>query len=244
MSHKNLLASLAIIVVAGIVSACIDDSGASSGGVTRAEYEDLLARVEALEAERPGDRVVAGGAVGASSLAKAAGDGTVLGTAVGFLPSNVPAYQSRLFTLKSAQGYLYSVPNEPNANGVVGIGGLGVDGAIAPLYYENNDCTGAPYASGADVSEYGAQQGVVFRLHAGTFNEVIDSPSQYFYIVAGTDRRDGMIYASRRVNVGSCELASGTLPTSFLVQPNDSAATGVESAPIATPVTLAAPSGP
>lgn len=243
MSLKNVLASLVIVVVAGIVSACIDDSGAASGDVSRAEYEDLLARVEALEANQPGDRVVAGGVVGGSSLAKAAGDGTDLGTAVGFLPSNVPAYQSRLFTLKSAQGYLFSVPNEPNANGVVGIGGLGADGAIAPLYYENSDCTGAPYASGTDVSEYGAEQGVVFRLHAGEFNGTIDNPTQYFYIVAGTDRRDGMVYGSRRTNIGSCEVASGTLPTSFLVQQNDAAVTGVESAPIATPVTLAVPAG-
>lgn len=250
MSFKNTMLAVFLIFSAVLAQACLHDgdegSAGAQSGVTRAEFDALAAQVAALMANQPGDKVVSGSvsAVSASSFQKAAAaGGKPLGTAVGFLPGNVPAFQSRQFVLKSSTGYLYAVPNESNINGGVGIGVLAdSNGDSEDLYFAAADCSGQPYASKRSISEYGAQQGFVFRLHAGEFNATIDNPAQYFYIAAGTTRVDSFAYQSRTSNIDKCTIESGTLIIgAFPALPNDAAVTAVDSAPVPTPVTLETP---
>lgn len=251
MSLKNAVFALIVIITAVFAQACLDGGGdgaveAQQQTVSRAEFDALLARVAALEANQPGDQVVAGGAAAAAaaagSFAKAAAvSGKPLGTMVGHLPADVAVSRSRFFSLKSSNGYLYAVPNGPNADGRVGLASYAGDSNTGGryVYFGTPDCSSFPIVPGTDVSDYGASQGLVFMIGAGEFNEVIDNPAQYFYIPAGSERAENSSYGSRMARVGFCEEATGILPVGYVALPNDSAVTGVDSAPVATPVTLA-----
>ena len=240
------LFSVLLIFAAAFVASCLNDDGggadAQASGVSRAEFDALVALVAALQANRPGDKVFAAAeSVGAFKAASAVG--RPLGTMVGHLPANVALSRSEFFSLKSAAGYLYAVPNSPNANGAVGIATYAGDSTTGSryVYFGTDDCSSFPIVPGTEVSDYGASQGLVFRIGAGEFNEIIDNPAQYFYIPAGTLRDTNVSYASRMARVGYCEAASGILPASYVALPNDPIVTGVDSAPIAAPVTLADP---
>lgn len=243
---KQTLFSLVVILVAGVIAACIDDSNAqSSAGVTRAEYDALVAtvatlqaKVTALEANQPGDKVFAG----AGSVAKATtAEGQPIGTMLGYVPGDGPVFQSSLFSMKSSTGYLYAVPNGSSADGQVLIGGYGASGAIRPIYFESADCSGPGYVPGDGVSGYGAVQGTVFRI-GHPFGDKANT-AQYYAVVAGTEPRNGgLAYGSLLETVGQCTVESGALTAaSYQVAPNDPAVTGVDNAPIAAPVKLEAP---
>lgn len=247
---KQTLFSLVVILAAGVIAACIDDSNAqSSAGVTRAEYDALVAtvatlqaKITALEANQPGDKVFAAGS-GSSPAKAATSDGKPLGTMVGHLPADVPLSQSQFFSLKSSAGYLYAVSNERSGSGLVGLATYAGDGATGSryVYFGTPDCSSFPIVPGSDVSDYGASQGLVFMIGSGEFNQTIDDPAQYLYIPAGSERAENSSYASRMSRVGFCEAETGTLPTSYVALPNDPTVTGVDSAPVAAPVTLADP---
>lgn len=234
------LISVLVIFVAAFVASCLHEGGSADAqaGVTRAEFDALMARVVALEANRPGDKVFAAAPAGAFKAA--AGNGAPLGTMVGHLPADVPVSRSKFFSLKSSFGYIYAVSNEPSSNGAVGIATYAGDGATGAryVYFGTNDCSSFPIVPGTEVGDYGASQGLVFMIGAGEFNEVIDNPAQYLYIPAGTLRDTNASYASRMARVGYCEAASGILPVSYVALPNNPAVTGVDSAPVATPITL------
>lgn len=240
----NLKHSLLAVLVIIIVSACLDDSEAqSTSTITRAEFDALVAQVQALQANQPGDKVFAAEAASGAFAKAASAVGKPLGTMVGHLPSDLPLSRSQFFSLKSSTGYLYAVSNERNANGVVGIGTYAGDGATGSrfVYYGSDDCSGFPRVPGSLLSDYGASQGLVFMIGAGEFNDVIDNPAQYFYIPAGTEREDNFNYGSRWSRVGFCESGPGTLAVAYPAFQNDPAVTGVDSSPVAAPVTLAEP---
>lgn len=242
---KQTLLSVAVILATAFVAACLDnETNAQAGGVSRAEFDALLARVVALEANRPGDKVFAGDGTGGAFHAKAAtADGKPLGTMVGHLPANVSLSQSQFFSLKSASGYLYAVSNSRNANGQVGLATYAGDGATGSryVYFSSDDCVAVAHVPGADVSDYGASQGLVFMIGAGEFNEVINNPAQYLYIPSGAEQVTGFNYASRMARVGFCEAATGTLATAYSALPNAVGVTGVDSGPVPTPVSLVEP---
>lgn len=234
--------SVGVIFLAAFFASCLEnETTAQTGGVSRAEFDALLARVAELEARpAPGDAVYSA-ETGGGSFLKATAAGKPLGTAVGFLPVGKPAHQSTHFSIKSASGYLYAVPNDNlNTAGVVGIGSYAGDGATGsnPVYFTTDDCSSFPLVPGTAISDYGASQGLVFRIGAGEFNEVIDNPAQYFYIEQGTVRQESVNYASKMTKLGSCVTESGVLPIAYVALPNDPAVTGVDSAPVAIPVTL------
>lgn len=235
------LFSVLLIFLAAFVASCLNDDNdaqAQATGVTRAEFDALLARVVALEANQPGDKVFA--AAPPAGAFKATAAGKPLGTMVGHLPPDVPVSRSRFFSLKSPAGYLYAVSNERNANGQVGIATYAGDGATGSryVYFGVSDCSSFPLVPGADVSDYGASQGLVFMIGAGEFNDVIDNPAQYLYIPAGSVAESGVSYSSRMSRIGFCEQASGILASAYVATQNDPAVTGVDSGPVQQPVTL------
>jgi hypothetical protein len=246
---SNTLAGIAVIATAGIVSACLGDTQAQTtptpagSDVSQAEFDALLARVAALEANQPGDKVFAAGGSSSSIAKAAAAGGRPLGTMVGHLPADVAVSRSQFFSLKSPAGYLYAVPNGRTTDGRVAIASYAGDSNTGGryVYFGTPDCSSFPIVPGTDVSDYGASQGLVFRIGAGEFNEVIDNPAQYFYIPAGSERGENSSYSSRMSRVGFCEAASGILSVGYVALPNDAAVTGVESAPVDAPVTLADP---
>lgn len=238
--------SVLLIFLAAFVASCLNDDGGADAqsGVTRAEFDALLERLAAVEANQPGDKVFAAAPASGGFTTKAASAaGQQLGTMVGHLPSDLPLSKSQFFSLKSSSNYLYAVPNGPNSEGVVGIATYAGDNATGSryVYFGTDDCSSFPIVPGSEVSDYGASQGLVFMIGAGEFNEVIDNPAQYFYIPAGTLRDTNVSYASRMAKVGYCEAASGILSASYVALPNDPGVTGVGSEPIAAPVTLANP---
>lgn len=236
---RNALLSFTAVLFAALVAACFDEAGAGS-----ADYQALVARIQALEANPPGDKLFAGGT--SAGAAKAIRAGAVeIGTVVGYFPLNVPIHQSQLFIAKSRAGYLYSVPNHNRDDkGVVAIQGLGINGAVEPIYFESADCSGQAYVTNTALSDYGASQGVVFRLHDGELNEVIDNPAQYFHVPAGTARTAPVGYQSRMENVSQCIAETGTLQWGYAALPNDELVTAVGSAPISIPITIAEPTPP
>ena len=241
------LFSVLVIFAAAFAASCLNDDGggsaeAQAGGVSRAEFDALLARVVAMEANQPGDKVfAAASAAGAFKAASAVGK--PLGTMVGHLPSDVPLSRSKFFSLKSSAGYIYAVSNERNGNGVVGLATYAGDSNTGSryVYFGTADCSSFPIVPGTEISDYGASQGLVFMVGAGDFNEVIDNPAQYFYIPAGTERSDNLSYSSRLTRIGFCEAVTGNLASGYVALPNDEAVTAVESGPVASPVTLADP---
>ena len=240
------LFSVLLIFAAAFIASCLEDEAqpqAQTGGVSQAAFDALLARVVALEANQPGDKVYAAAQFsGAFKAASAVGQ--PLGTMIGHLPAGVAVTRSEFFSLRSPAGYLYAVSNARNENGFVGIatyaGNSNTGGSY--VYFSTDNCSSAPAnVPATEISDYGASQGLVFMVGAGEFNEVIDNPDQYFYIPAGTPRNTNISYASRMAKTGHCEAASGILPASYVALPNDPIVTGVNSAPIAAPATLANP---
>lgn len=231
MNTKHLLSAVVLMVTIVLAQACIGGGGAGAG--------DVEQRLAALEANRPGDKLFAGGE--ASGLAKSIRVGAVeIGTVVGYFPLDVPIHQSSMFVAKSKSGYLYTVPNH-NRDGLVAVQGLGANGAITPIYFESADCSGQAYVTNTALSDYGASQGVVFRLADGALDEVVDNPAQYFYVPAGTARTEDIAYQSRVENLIQCIPETGNLQWGYAALPNDALVTGVESAPIQTPITIAEP---
>jgi len=240
MNARNMLYSLAVLVAAGIISACLDEAESHSG-VSAAQLQALVDRVAVLEANQPGDKVFAGDGTGGAFLAKAAtADGKALGTMVGFLPVDQPSYKSTKFGLKSPNGYLYAVPNDNlGTSGFVAISGLEPQGSVTvPLYYASADCTGQPHVPSALISDYGASQGVVFRIGAGEFNQISDDPAQYLYVPAGTVRVENFGYQSKTNTTFSCTAEVGEIFIAFPALLNDPVVTGVDSAPVPLPIAL------
>lgn len=239
----RFFAVIGVLTLIGLMQACFSDSNASGGNntattdtYTKAEIDQMFADLRSEIS--PGDRVTAGsgatgGAPGAFSKTSAATQD--LGTLLGYIPSDVPVYKSTLFSIKSPNGYLYSVPN--NRGGTNGYVAIRQESGI---YYETADCSGQGYTSDF-VTEYGATQGVVFRIGAGQYNEIVDDPNQYFMVTAGADRYT-YTAQSRMTKVGTCE-STASLPSNgfsgFAVAPNDPAVSGVESAVIPTPIQIA-----
>lgn len=226
MSTKNLLHAITLMVVVVLAQACLGEGGAGAGSAPGSV---------------PGDKLFAGGT--ASSLAKSIRVGAKeIGTVVGYYPLNVPIHQSALFIAKSKKGYLYTVPNHNlDETGSVAIQGLGQNGAVEPVYYQTADCTGTAYVTNTAVSDYGASQGVVFRIHDGALNEVLDNPAQYFYVAAGTPRTEPLAYQSRAENAGQCVPEVGNLSWGYAALVNDEQVTDVASAKIAIPIVIAEP---
>ena len=220
MTVRNAVAAILVMLVAGLISACLDDAGAQSGSFSQAEYEALLARVEALES-----RNMAFAAEGSTGMSKATSDGKELGSALAF--NSVPQASTQV-TLKSALGYLYTV----DLNGVNGLTGP----TNHEIFYESGNCSGQGYISG--VSDYGANQGYVFAItnNGGT---TWDDPAQFYYIPAGSVRTGPITFNSRRASIEElCVPSTGTEQVAYPVLPNDPAVTGVDGSPIKTPITL------
>lgn len=235
---KQALLSFAAVLIAALGAACLDEAQSHSG-VSADEFQALLDRVAALEADKPGDKVYAANDAPAPGGAKAVSAGArQLGTAVGFLPADVPLHRANRFSIKSERGYLYFVPNDNSSpSGVTHIGGLQDGGSAAPLFYASADCTGQGFVSTQFLGDYGASQGIVFRLGAGEFNEINDDPNQFFYVPAGTARVTGIAYLSQTNSITKCTVESGVI-SGYPAIVNDPAVTGVESAPIEIPVTI------
>lgn len=238
MTFKQVLYAITVLAAAGIISACLDEAESHSG-VSAAEFDAYVAateeRLAALEANQPGDKVFAANTP-TGGLTKAVSSGAKpLGTAVGFLPADVPAHQAQQFNLKSDNGYLYTVPSERNAavSGFVGITGVG------GIFYESFDCTGQPYVSNIQVSDYGAQQGVVWRISAGPTNSDFDDPRQYLYVAAGSVAVESLTVNSVKGHVDECTvIGPETFLRAYPAQQNDPAVTGVDSAPVELPITI------
>ena len=212
------LVSVVLIVMAGYLASCFDDADAQSASLAALE-----ARIAALEANRPGDRAFA--APENSGPAKAASDGKLLGTTLGF---SAAPYLSDEITIKSAAGYLF-VANSVGQSGVTGPNNHA-------LFYESNDCTGQAYMSG--ISSYAAQQGYVFTIlaNAGT---TWDNPAQFFYVPAGSVDAGPLAFGSRLAAVDQpCSVQSGNEVNAFPAIANDSNVTGVDGGPIKLPVTI------
>jgi len=237
-----------VLTMFGLLQACFSDSNAdsdSSSVMSKAEVEALIdaavspleQRIAELESTQPGDRVVAGSASNGTATLKMTADGTLetsgqdLGTLLGYIPANVPVYESTMFSVRSPKGYLYAVPSGPSASGQTAIN------QEPYVFFESTDCTGQAYA-GPFVSRYGAEQGTVFRIGAGSMNEIIDNPQQYFYVPAGSPQL--LITAvSRMDTLGNCIYPNEFhIPYGFAALPNDPEITGVQSAPIPTPIQL------
>lgn len=205
--------SVVVIFLAAFVASCLDDAGAQSGSLAQLE-----ARVAALEANQ--NRAFAAPA----GVAKAASDGKFLGATMGFntLPS-----QSSSIEVKSANGYLYSVPNT----------GEGVTGPTNhEVFYASADCSGQGYMSG--ISDYGAQQGYVFALTANG-GTTWDDPSQFYYVPAGSVRAGPINVQSRRANLEEgCVSVANTENIAYPALLNDPEVTGVDSGPIKLPITV------
>ncbi len=236
MTLKNMLFAAALVVVAAIAQACLGGGGAGAGNVET--------RLAALEANRPGDKLFAGGQ--STGFAKSIRVGAVeIGTVVGYFPLNVPLHQSGLFVAKSKAGYLYTVPNHNrDDSGAVAIQGLGANGGVEPLYFASADCSGQAFVTNTALSDYGASQGVVFRINDGALDEVLDNPAQYYYVAAGTERTEPVSYLSRIENVSECIPETGNLSWGYAALPNDELVTGVASAKISIPITIAEPAAP
>lgn len=217
------LVSVVVIVLAAYLASCFEDEAtAQSGGVSLEQYAALVARVEALEANQPGDRAFSADATGS---AKAASDGKLLGTTLGF--SAAPHLSDEL-VIKSAAGYLFAA----NSAGTSGLTGPNNHA----LLYESNDCTGQAYMSG--ISAYAAQQGYVFTIlaNAGT---TWDNPAQFFYVPAGSVDAGPIAQNSKRPAVDQpCVVESDNVLNAFPALANDPTVTGVEGAPIKLPVTV------
>ena len=211
---KNLF-SIALLAVVGVIAACIDDAGAGSSGISQAQFDALAARVASLEAQQ--HRVLA--EAPSTSLAKADAVAAV-GT---FMSFDQPPSSAGVINIRSPMGYLFAanlVTGEIQAQG-------GLDTGVA--WFETTDCTGAAYTD--NVSKYGVQQGSVFRINGVYYAIVVGTPAEL--------KTFGSAY-----NGSACaNEASGGIPPSptfsaYPLVPNDPAVTGVESAPIAVPVTV------
>lgn len=244
MSLKHGVVALVVILCAGLIQACMDDADAQTSGgstIARAEFDALLARVTALEANQPGDKVFAAVAQSGALAKAASAAGKPLGTMVGHLPSNLPVSRSQFFSLKSSTGYLYAVSNERNSKGLAMLASYAGTGDLGrPVYFASGDCSGTAHVPALDVSDYGASQGLAFMIGAGEFNEIIDDPAQYLYIAAGTERTAASFdYGSRTSRVGFCEVLTGSVPQgAYPALLNDPTITGVDSGPVAAPVRL------
>lgn len=228
MKLNNLLCAVVLMITVVFAQACFDSGGAGAGHTP----SHLI----------PGDKAFAGGAVGAAKALRA---GAIpIGTVVGYLPVNAPLHKSHLFTIKSALGYLYTVPNhnrDDEGKGTVPIEGLGDNGGVVSLYFEKGDCTGQAYVQSTDLTDYGASQGVVFRQQDGALNEVTDNPAQYYYVPSRTARTEPVAYQSRFENISQCVPETGNLSWGYAALPNDPAVTGVESGPLPIPITIDEP---
>lgn len=218
------LFSVLLIVASAFVASCLDDAEAQSG-VSRAEFNALLDRVTALEANAPGDKAYSADAAG---LAKAATpEGKALGTALGFsggLPDS-----SNEMGLRSATGYLYTV-------------NVGSGEKTGPknheIFYESADCSGQGYMTG--ISDYAARQGYVFAITANG-GTTWDNPSQFYYVPAGSVRVADIpvnVQSRRAAIEAFCFSANDTENIAFPVLANDPAITGVDSGSISLPITI------
>jgi len=234
---KNLLIVSAAMFTAGFLQACFSDSNANNNsGLSKAEVEAMIAaavepleqRIAELEASGGGERVIGGSASNGTATLKMTADGTLetsgqdLGTLLGYIPSNVPVYESTLFSLRSPKGYLYAVPNGPNKNGAVGIR------EEEAVYYESPDCSGQAFA-GYYISAYGAEQGSVFRVG-----------DTHYYVAAGTPQNTIAVHSKKAAD-GACQYVGeyDARPAfGYRVSINDPEVTGVASAPIPTPIVI------
>lgn len=242
----NLFRILIAFLLAGVVAsiaACLGETQAKAGSSSCTECAALSARITALEARVPALElatradalVVRGAAVAhakAEAQAAAAGD-QVVGTLVGTVATNGKANTASAIVGASATGYLFVVPGNQGAQPTVSVEG--------PIYFEGAGCSGRAYVtssgSGAVISRIGARQGFVFRVLAGSLNEITDQARQYWMVRAGTSDTVAS-WSSRYTNVDDCTTEFGSSSGMFEVELNDPIASGIESSPFAGDVVL------
>lgn len=216
MSHfKSFIALLALSIGYSAISACHDANAGS--GVSQAEFDAIVARVESLEAQQ--HRVLADVAV--SSFAKAGEVPEAVGTLLSFDGSPSVATTANV---RSPKGYLFATDLVTGAMQGPGgnIGGL--------LRYDSFDCTGQAYVGAGDIGGYAARQGLVFRILQQ------DGSDLYYTVEAGTEVLASATYHSFYAWGAGCTAQDADLPA-YPVLLNDSVDTGIESAPV-TDVTV------
>lgn len=257
MKHRNSSIVLALAIASLALQGCSSDAGASPAC---SECALLDARVAALEAKTAAaearlaeaearlpeirgvafaDALVVTPAAGAATRKADLGADVpvdaVIGTLVGYAAPNGDAATATATLGSSTSGYLFSVPAGQGPSETVAVAG--------PVYFEGAGCTGQAWVagtgSGAVVSLLGARTGLVFRVLAGTFGEVVDRPEQYWTVPKGSTPVAGA-WASKMVNVDECLADAGASPIMFPAAPNDPAVTGLPSGPLGGKVGLGA----
>lgn len=155
-----------------------------------------------------------------SSALKQLLEGEVL-TYVSYLPANQPIYQATSLQIRSSTGYLFAIP-APD-------GGYPLP---VTAYYQSSDCSGTPFVSWTDISDYGRKQGAVFTY----VND--QSADNVGYIPPNAPRVAGT-FGSRAEN-RNCFAGSFDFPVDVLTEvlPNDTAITGVNNTRYDGPVLM------
>lgn len=205
MNVKQAALGLGVIVAAGMIQACFDEANSSDA--------DLLARIEALEAQQ--HRVITASAGASQAKALDAGLESI-GTLLSF--DNVPS-TATVVNVRSSLGYVFTVGLSDGA--LRGPGGA-TGGAV---FFLTADCSGQAFADPGAASEYGARQGVVFRIER-------DGTDIYYAVLAGTQLAPatyGSIYAAG----GGCT-AQDFVTSLYPLTINDPQVTGVANSPVAS----------
>lgn len=235
---KKYLSATWMLLVAGIaataLTACIFDASASSG-VSRTEFNNLSNAVASLKTDLTAAQANITGLQ--SEIATLRGSTNVVSTGggstknsevegdtfayIGWLPADKPVYQAQSLQMRSDTGYLFALPAPQ--------GGFPLR---ATVYFGSADCSGTPYISINDLSEYGRNQGAVFSYGNSA------NPDSIGYVVPGTEQTSGLMLS--RHKDGNCFSGSFDFPVALLseVLPNDPVVTSVQNEAYPGPVVM------
>lgn len=219
---KLFFLTAAALITLGFVQACSDDANAEQAEVTQAEFDALVARVEALEVNnggfnsKPRDTLYSPATAPAASKGQfktAAADWVDIGTRLECLPTN--DFFGEWCRILSPNGYYFGLP--------LGLGDT-YPLQAGRIYYEQAGCTGTPHMYFNDVAPDADVQGFVTGVKpAGN-----STPTAIYMFRAGTAVKTNITMQSYIDAPFTPCVDSAQGPMSFFeLEVNDPAVSGV-----------------
>lgn len=253
---KRMMAATAVVIFGFTLYACgAGSSSAVTGTLTQAQFDSLLSTSSAFTSLKAQVDAIGSPAVyikapnaptvtvnrrmtesvggGSTSITAAALPSPCTWTLTG-RPTSSDPLQSNIYSGVSCSGYYFNISSAPTASDSGILQQPDTTSGQITLYFDQPGCVGNPYIYG--LSAAAMAQGAVMRVDATGADPTGVDPNTYYYLPPGSS--PSPVATQSAMYKGSC---TGLITTGgqYKLLPNDPTVTGVPSAPIPGPISIA-----